>query len=90
VGRCNPSFSYTKLLRVGVAPPPPNAAPPSPKLCGARDIQAVAPATAPLMRMLFLGGGLSAYPVNLNVSYLIPPDSRCVFACLHAVAVPHC
>jgi hypothetical protein len=80
VGRCTPSFSYTKLLRVGVAPPPPSA-PPPPKRCGVRDIQAVAPATAALMNMHFLGNGLTAYAVDLNVSYLIPPDSRRVVCC---------
>ncbi len=74
-GGCTPTFSYTKLLRVASQSPPP-AAPAAPKLCGPRDIQSVVLSPNPTMRMLYLNDGRSAVSVDLNVSFLLPPDSR--------------
>jgi hypothetical protein len=74
-GGCTPTFSYTQLLRVASLSPPP-AAPAGPKLCGPRDIQSVVLSPNPTMRMLYLNDGRSADPVDLNVSFILPPDSR--------------
>ena len=79
LGGCQPTVTYTQLLRraaVGPAAPPSPAAPP--KVCGPKDIQAVAVSAE--QRAPLLGGGATAVQLSLNVSLWLPPDSSDVLS----------